>query len=943
MFETAELGQKISRSAYKKRLPVLRGALLDVQQRLRDAPFPVIVVFAGVDGAGKGETVNLLNAWMDPRWIVTRAFGKPSDEERERPEHWRFWRELPPAGRIGLFLNSWYSRPVLDRVYRRISRVEFEHQLRRLAEFEKTLADNGALIMKFWMHLDKPAQRARLRTLGKNPLTDWRVTSLQWKHWKLYDRFIGAAEQAIGTTSTAQAPWMIVEGRDELYRSLTVAESLEQAIAARLSRLPSSRRKAPPQARAAAKRTRPPGATVLSRLDMSKRIDKRTFERDLLKYQGLLNGLQRRAARRSVSTIVVMEGMDAAGKGGAIRRVTAALDARDYQVIPVGAPTDEERKHHYLWRFWRYLPRDGRVTIFDRSWYGRVLVERVEEFATPDEWLRAYAEINQFEDQLVDHGIVLLKYWIHITKDEQLRRFKARQQSRLKNWKMSDEDWRNRRNWRAYEQAVNDMIERTSTRYAPWTLVEGNDKSLRTDCRHADGVPAPVPGVLTPRRAPARIPSIVEAVAQLREDLAGTVEVRSAERGAGVDEHPAVPGVQHIDRCRPPVRERPAGHQVHGRMAAQRRTVLGWKARAVVEVRPAEPSARQQDIEAGAQRVPLIVVERESPFGRREVRQPAAHAANAVGVLVRIGHVHLSSMPRARRANGQLPSADQRAVDRQRQEHIRVADRIVVEEIGRARPEPVCVDRPAVYGYRHAGLPFLVALTRKRHEGDILGGHELEQRPRDRRQRRRLVEPAIEATHRPADLRDLHGGAGARAGRVLGDAPAKRRLPDATAQGKPRRRTEPALDERGKLVPRRREPRQEVPARPIREADAEQLRIALVEHVQAGLEVVSQRAPGNRHLASHVPGRPMVGRGDRRLVAVVVRRIPVDERRDRQQRARAERSHPREIDERVRLALPRRDACRAGLRVVRNLIDVVARRGHQAELVARSRVEDERT
>ena len=222
---------------------------------------------------------------------------------------------------------------------------------------------------------------------------------------------------------------------------------------------------------------------------MSKRIDKRTFERGLLKYQGLLNGLQRRAARRSVSTIVVMEGMDAAGKGGAIRRVTAALDARDYQVIPVGAPTDEERNHHYLWRFWRYLPRDGRVTIFDRSWYGRVLVERVEGFATPDEWLRAYAEINQFEDQLVDHGILLLKYWIHITKDEQLRRFKARQQSRLKNWKMSDEDWRNRRNWRAYEQAVNDMIERTSTRQAPWTLVEGNDKHyariavMRTACQ----------------------------------------------------------------------------------------------------------------------------------------------------------------------------------------------------------------------------------------------------------------------------------------------------------------------------------------------------------------------------------------------------------------------------------------------------------------------------
>jgi polyphosphate:AMP phosphotransferase len=492
MFEAAELGRKISKPTYKRRMPALRASLLEVQQKLRDAPFPVIVVFAGVDGAGKGETVNLLNAWMDPRWLVTRAFGRPSDEERERPEHWRFWRELPPRGRIGLFLSSWYSQPVLDRAYRRISRVEFEHRLRRLAEFEKMLADDGALILKFWMHLDQEAQRRRLKTLGQDPLTRWRVTKLQWKHWKMYGRFIAAAEQAIGTTSTAQAPWMIVEGADEQYRSLTVAEALRDAIEQRLSHTPAATPAPPPPPRAAARRSQP-DATVLSCLDMSKRLDKRTFERELLKYQSVLNGLQRRAARASVSTIIVTEGMDAAGKGGAIRRVTSSLDARDYQVIPIAAPTDEERAHHYLWRFWRYLPRDGRVTIFDRSWYGRVLVERVEGFATPNEWRRAYAEINQFEDQLLDHGIVLLKYWIHITEDEQLRRFKARQRSRLKQWKISAEDWRNRKKWDGYERAVNDMVERTSTRQAPWTLVEGNDKYyariavLRTACDRLRG------------------------------------------------------------------------------------------------------------------------------------------------------------------------------------------------------------------------------------------------------------------------------------------------------------------------------------------------------------------------------------------------------------------------------------------------------------------------
>lgn len=478
MFEAAELGQKVSKETYKRRAPKVRGALLEAQQKLRDAPFPVIVVFAGVDGAGKGETVNLLNAWMDPRWIVTRAFGNPSDEERERPGQWRFWRELPPRGRIGLFLSSWYSRPVLDRVYRRTSKIELEHDLVRLAEFEKTLADDGAVILKFWMHLDRKAQRRRLEALERDPLTKWRVTTLQWKHWRMYSRFIAAAEQTIRATSTPEAPWTIVEGRDEEYRSLKVTETMRDAIRARLNerRLTTAHRSS--TGHAAASDTTTKAGTILAGLDMSQRTDKRTCERELLKLQGELNRLQRRASKQGVSTILVFEGWDAAGKGGAIRRMTAALDARDCQVIPIAAPTDEERAHHYLWRFWRHLPRAGRFTIFDRSWYGRVLVERVERFAAPEEWMRAYTEINQFEDQLLDHGMVLVKCWLHVTREEQLRRFKARQESDVKRWKITDDDWRNRAKWRAYELSVNDMVQRTSTRRAPWTLVEGNDKNF---------------------------------------------------------------------------------------------------------------------------------------------------------------------------------------------------------------------------------------------------------------------------------------------------------------------------------------------------------------------------------------------------------------------------------------------------------------------------------
>jgi polyphosphate:AMP phosphotransferase len=489
MFEAAELGRTVSKEAFKKREPALLGELLEVQSQLRAAAaFPVVVVFAGVDGAGKGETVNLLNAWMDPRWIVTQAFGEPSDEELERPEYWRFWRALPPRGRIGLFLSSWYSRPVLDRVYRRLSKDAFDERLHRIVEFEQTLAADGALILKFWMHLGKAAQKKRLTHLEHDPLRRWKVDRLAWKHWRMYPKFIAAAEQAIRETNRADAPWMIVEGGDARYRSLTIGEAIRDAIRARLAETAANPKRpaAAPAPAAASSRGRARGASarrapvvsILSSLDMTKTITPEKAAARIQEEQGRLNLLQRQARAAGVSTILVFEGWDAAGKGGAIRRVTAALDARDFRIVPVAAPTDEERAQHYLWRFWRHLGRAGLVTIFDRSWYGRVLVERVEGFAAEKEWMRAYAEINQFEDQLIEHGVVLVKYWLHITRDEQLRRFTRRQSKSYKRWKLTDEDWRNRERWDDYEQAVNAMIERSSTREAPWTLVEANDKNL---------------------------------------------------------------------------------------------------------------------------------------------------------------------------------------------------------------------------------------------------------------------------------------------------------------------------------------------------------------------------------------------------------------------------------------------------------------------------------
>jgi polyphosphate:AMP phosphotransferase len=498
MFRTAELGQKIPKSEYKLREPVLRQELLEIQQDLYQCgAFPVIIVFAGVDGAGKGETVNLLNAWMDPRWIVTRAYDDPSDEERERPEYWRFWRDLPPKGRLGLFLSAWYSRPLLDRVYDKDTEAVFDERLDRVLAFEKALADDGALILKFWMHLSKDAQKRRLKKLEKDPLTNWRVTQRDWDHWHIYDRFESAAERAIMRTSTGSASWAIVEGEDPGYRSLTVGMIVRDEIRKRIdeiskkkrlqqelaqlatpvvepSPLPETAEGAPPVDMASAPLR---VATVLSRLDMSLALAKSDYKRQLQEQQARLNLLHRKALKKNTSTIVVFEGPDAAGKGGAIRRLTAALDARHYQVIPIAAPTDEERAQHYLWRFWRHMSRAGRITLFDRSWYGRVLVERVEGFAMEEEWRRAYSEINEFEQQLTRHGTVLLKCWIHITKDEQFKRFKERETIPHKQWKLTEEDWRNREKWDAYEMAANDLVEHTSTNAAPWVIVEGNDKA----------------------------------------------------------------------------------------------------------------------------------------------------------------------------------------------------------------------------------------------------------------------------------------------------------------------------------------------------------------------------------------------------------------------------------------------------------------------------------
>lgn len=473
MFESAELGHSVDKKDYEREVPKLREALLDAQIRMLErAEFPIILLSGGVDGGGKGEVVNLLLEWMDPRHIQVHAMGAPTGEENLRPPMWRFWQALPPKGKTGVFFGSWYTAPIVDRVSGRIHGSELTRSLAAITRFERMLVDEGALVVKFWMHLSKKAQKKRFRELEKSPATAWRVTEQDWERHRRYDRFREVSEHVLRDTSTSEAPWNVVEASDRRYRNLTVGRRLLEMMEARLEkRHETPLRGAPPPP--------PPidARDVLEEMDLSKSLSDAQYDKRLPKAQGALNALSRRKRfLEKHACVVVFEGADAAGKGGAIRRVTAALDARRYDVVPIAAPTEEERAQPYLWRFWRAMPRRGHFTLFDRSWYGRVLVERVEKLAAEADWMRAYREIVDFEESLARAGIVVVKFWLQIDQQEQLRRFHQREKTGYKRFKITAEDWRNRKKWQAYQRAVCDMIDRTSTSPAPWHLVEANDK-----------------------------------------------------------------------------------------------------------------------------------------------------------------------------------------------------------------------------------------------------------------------------------------------------------------------------------------------------------------------------------------------------------------------------------------------------------------------------------
>ena len=475
MLELVDLTKAIDKETYNETFPGLEIQLGHVQRAALAAGVPVIVVFEGWDAAGKGTIINRLTQALDPRGFKVHPVNAPNDTERLHPWMWRFWRKLPGDGSFAIFDRSWYGRVLVGRMEGHVKKAAWEQAYQDIQEFERQLADSGAVTVKFWLHIDRKTQRKRFKAIAKNDVTSWKVGKEEWKQHKSYSKWVEAIEEMLQRTGTAYAPWTVVEATQSRFVRVKVFETIVQQVQNELGRrkaAPTTRPKPMPKPKASPTRRK----TILDRLDLTLKLERDDYERQLDELQDRLFHLEHDLYVARVPAVIVYEGSDAGGKGGNIRRLTRGLDPRGYEVVPIAAPTKEELAHHYLWRFWTKVPKAGHITIFDRSWYGRVLVERVEGLCTTDEWKRAFREINEFERQLADSGAAIVKFWLHIDQAEQLRRFKAREHTPHKQWKITDEDWRNRKKWPQYKVAIVDMLTKTSTTYAPWTILEANDK-----------------------------------------------------------------------------------------------------------------------------------------------------------------------------------------------------------------------------------------------------------------------------------------------------------------------------------------------------------------------------------------------------------------------------------------------------------------------------------
>ena len=489
------LDEKISKEEYKEKMPQLEARIGRLQRECKALGIPVQIVFEGFGAAGKGLQIGHLIQSMDPRGFEVHPIKNETEEERMHPFMWRFWTKTPARGRIAIYDGSWYRRVLIDRFEKRTKNKDLPAAFHSINSFEQQLAEDGNLIIKLFLDIDKKEQKKAFDKLAKNKETAWRVSQGDRERNAHYDEYAAMMEDMLFKTDTDYAPWTIIEAMDRRFATLKIYTTVIKAMADQIEKV--QHQNADKTAAKAEEGVQPAETcgndideiaretdaemkelqvSILSKADLSLSYTREEYKEKLDKFQKKLEKLHGELYRRRIPVVLGFEGWDAGGKGGAIKRLTQKMDPRGYVVNPTASPNDIEKAHHYLWRFWRAMPKDGHVAIFDRTWYGRVMVERIEGFCTTEEWKRAYKEINDMEKDLYDAGAIVIKFWMHIDKDEQERRFRERQENPEKQWKITDEDWRNREKWDQYEDAVNEMLMRTSTDYAPWVVVEGNSK-----------------------------------------------------------------------------------------------------------------------------------------------------------------------------------------------------------------------------------------------------------------------------------------------------------------------------------------------------------------------------------------------------------------------------------------------------------------------------------
>ncbi len=468
MLKDFEKKEKENKKALAEETKALSAKLLGQQQLLMSAKLPVIMLIEGWAAAGKGSLIKELISEIDPRFYRVESPVIVPESQQRYPFLYQYAGAIPENGKITFLDSGWMEGAVQKFLRHEITKDEYRRRIRQVNEFERQLRDGGYIVIKVFLHIDKDEQFDRLRSLAEDPSTEWRVTEDDlWQH-KEYKRFREAYDEFMKKTEEA-APWYILDGSR---RKTAVRDSMKLLTERIDSALESGRYVGEPfEEKFPLKKMQ-----KLSDVDLSPAISDDEYKGELHRLQTRLSELHNIVYRKKIPVILCYEGWDAAGKGGNIRRVAYPLDPRGFDVNPIASPLPHELNRQFLWRFWTRLPRTGHIAIFDRTWYGRVMVERLEGFCSEKDWQRAYNEINEFERTLTEWGAVVIKFWIHIDQDTQLARFTERQNTPEKQWKITDEDWRNREKWDLYEPAVDEMLQKTSTKNAPWYIIESNDK-----------------------------------------------------------------------------------------------------------------------------------------------------------------------------------------------------------------------------------------------------------------------------------------------------------------------------------------------------------------------------------------------------------------------------------------------------------------------------------